>query len=116
MRKTSPFLLATLCTFSAQYGHAHSHTYIVEQPVAVVVQPAPVLIVESEPPAEIEDVMAPCPGDNYYWIKGHWQWNGTQWVRASGRWVVRPYASAAWVPGTWVREPHHWHWVEGYWR
>lgn len=30
--------------------------------------------------------------------------------------TVRPYHDAVWHPGHWVREPHRWVWVNGYWR
>lgn len=122
MKKTLPFsFLLSLCTLYAQDAQAHSHTYIIEQPAPtyVVVQPqapAAVVMVESAPPAEINEEMGVCPGANYVWIKGHWQWDGCRWYRVHGHWVVRPHASAVWVPGCWTEHHHHWRWSEGYWQ
>lgn len=101
-------------------GHSH-HTYIVEQPAPtyVVVQPqapATYVMVESAPPAEVDEEMLPSPGVNYVWVKGHWQWDGYRWVRVHGCWIARPHPTAVWVPGCWHEHHHHWRWTEGYWQ
>lgn len=105
---------------SMQDVHAHSHkTYIVEQPTYVIVQPAaqtPEILVEQEPPADVVEEMGTSPGYNYVWVKGHWQWDGSQWVRIHGQWVLKPSDSALWVPGYWTKHHDHWRWTEGYWR
>ena len=115
-------LLSLYVLMQPGMAHSHSHTtYIVEQPAPtyVVVQPQGPAVyaeVESAPPADIEEEVGPCPGVDYVWVKGHWQWDGYRWVRIHGHWGARPHSSAMWVPGYWTEHHHHWRWTEGYWQ
>lgn len=104
--------VACLCT--GQRGDAHQHhTYIVEE-TPIIVNETPYAMVESEPPADIEEQMEMSPGVGYVWTKGYWSWNG-QWVWRKGCWVQRPHPGAVWVPGFWIKHHHHWSWTEGHW-
>lgn len=139
MRKKSLFFLLTILGVNGiQYADAHSHdrVYLVETapaPVYVVqTPPAPVYVVptapapvvnvievESEPPADIVEQVALCPGSSsdYAWINGRWTWNG-RWEWTKGYWVQKPHVAAVWMPGHW-RKSHHdhrWVWEEGSWR
>jgi hypothetical protein len=114
-------LLCLLGILPTQYTEAHSHTtYIVERaPTTVVVAQPPNAVVEvqSTPPAYVEEVPSACPGEGYAWIKGHWQWDGAQWIIVHGHWAHRPHERAVWVAGEWHEHHHgHWGWHEGYWR
>jgi hypothetical protein len=103
------YLLLGLCTLNASNGSAHTKY--------VVVQPTPAyVIVESEPPAEIVEEIGPCPGSDYIWIKGSWQWDGCRWVRVKGHWALKPHAAAVWVSGCWTKHHHHWQWIDGCWK
>lgn len=116
------------------HAHSHDHVYIVEQvppPVVVVQQPQPqpVVVVQQVPtaainaptfecpPADLVEAIPACPGDDYVWQKGHWQWNGS-WVWAGGQWARRPNNYSAYVPGYWRLSKHHhrWEWVAPYWK
>lgn len=43
--------------------------------------------------------MEPSPG--YVWIPGYWDWNGSDYVWMSGKWMELPTPQATWVPGHW---------------
>lgn len=114
-------------------AHSHHHTYIVEQPAPTVIveRPAPTVVVvqqppqesvniitvESQPPADLYEVITQSPGDDYTWQKGHWQWNGN-WVWVKGGWIRRPNPGGVYVPGYWRQSHHHhrWEWVEPHWK
>lgn len=91
---------------------AHT-TYVIEQPEA-----ERYIEVESAPPAEFEEAVETSPGAEYGWVKGHWRWNGSEWVRAHGYWTKRPLETVAWEPGYWKYHDHHhhWKWHEGRWK
>jgi hypothetical protein len=121
MKTTFSFsLFLCLYAFNEQQVVAHSHTYIVEQPTAVVVVqpqiPTATVVVESPPPAEIYEEMGQSPGANFTWIGGNWHWNGYRWERIHGHWIEKPRSAAIWVPGCWREHDHHWRWTEGYWQ
>ena len=61
---------------------------------------------DSAPPAEFEEDMSISPGPEYEWVKGHWRWNGSEWVKANGYWTKKPHDSTEWEPG-------YWKWHEG---
>lgn len=104
---------------NAHSHHHHDHIYIVEtpppQPHIVVEAATPqYVMVEHEPPADIQDEIIASPGEGYAWRKGYWKWDGN-WVRVNGAWVTRPHSGAVLVPGYWEKRHHHYHWVEGRW-
>jgi hypothetical protein len=54
------------------------------------------------------------PGQNYFWIAGHWQWYGTHYVWQPGYWAA--YQSDwIWVPATYAWTPRGYVYVPGYW-
>lgn len=124
--KKITYLAAGFLAFSIQYGEAHSHhtTYIVEEhhhhhnPQIVVVepvQPVQYVMVDTAPPNDFYEEVAPCPGDNFVWVKGYWSWDGNRYVRVHGHWMARPHATAVWVPGYWSEHHGKWRWHEGSW-
>ena len=71
--------------------------------------------VQAAPPAPIYEAVPGSPGAGYYWIPGHWRWNGYRYVWIRGHYSYRPYAGAVWRPGRWVYGPNGYYWVEGHW-
>lgn len=70
-----------------------------------------------EPPPELPEYQQPpCPGDNYIWTPGYWdyaQGPGYYWV--PGVWVMAPYMGALWTPGWWGFDHDRYAWHRGYW-
>ncbi|MGO9436439.1 MAG: hypothetical protein ACLP00_19360 [Terracidiphilus sp.] len=58
-----------------------------------------------------------CPGEDYIWTPGYWDYasDGYYWV--PGAWVEAPYEGALWTPGYWGYDgPHHrYAFYRGYW-
>jgi hypothetical protein len=81
-------------------------------PESLPPQPAP-------PPAAVEDYGPPpapsMPAERAYWVRGHWDWNGVQYVWVGGHYVERP-AGLYWEPGRWVARDGQWVWIGGHWR
>jgi hypothetical protein len=100
-----PIFISTMICNGA-FVQAHT-TYIVES--------NPVVVVETQPPAEKVEEVTTCPGEGYHWQKGRWCWNGG-WVWQGGCWVQRPEGKSEYVSGYWKKNHHHWVWVESYWR
>jgi hypothetical protein len=85
-------------------------------PVAYVA-PAPAAVyVQSAPPPLLVEHPGPVPGPEYFWIAGHWTWNG-RWVWAPGYYGRHPYfhPGARWVDGHWDHRGRAWVWVGGRW-
>lgn len=109
MKVLSGFIFFTSMISCLGSLDAHRHEVIV-----IEEEPAVDCVVEQAPPEDMVEVCTPCPGANYFWIKGRWHWkHGWQW--APGRWEVRPYAAAVWSHGHWERKHHGWVWIEGHW-
>lgn len=50
------------------------------------------------PPFEV-DVQTACPGPDYIWIGGAWDWGpGGRWVWERGHWDRPPHPGAVWEP------------------
>ena len=79
-------------------------------PQSLPPQPAP-------PPAVEEDYgpspVAP-PAANY-WVRGHYEWDGVQYVWVGGHYIERP-VGLYWEPGRWVARDGQWVWIGGHWR
>lgn len=78
-----------------------------ESPVAYAPQPPPELPEYQQPP---------CPGDDYIWTPGYWNYasrSGYYWV--PGVWVRAPYQGALWTPGWWGFDRDRYEWHRGYW-
>ena len=76
------------------YSDNYSDDSGYDQPVEYAQQPPPPLPVYDQPP---------CPGDDYIWTPGYWNYDsggGYYWV--PGAWVTAPYQGALWMgsPGT----------------
>src|SRR5215467_13895888 len=72
--------------------------------------------VATPPPAEQVEVIPASPGPQWFWVRGHWQWNGVRYVwraghyerhRAGLHWQAAHYenrgGSWVYIPGRWVR-------------
>jgi hypothetical protein len=61
----------------------------------------PVDYAPQAPPPLPEYDQPPCPGDDYIWTPGYWNYasDGYYWV--PGAWVNAPYQGALWTPGYW---------------
>ena len=72
-------------------------------------------------PAPIVEVIPSAPAPDHIWANGYWTWRHTRYG----------YNHCEWVPGVWMRQPHHdaiwigsrWEphrglnlWVDGHWR
>ena len=88
------------------------------QPQAVIEQPQqPVVMVEQPVPALIVETPGRRPGHDFFWVGGHWSWQGV-WVWIPGEWRRHPHfhEGAMWYPGHWEDRGHGHVWIEGYWR
>ncbi len=80
----------------------------------VVARSRGVCVGMAPPPLLVEEVGA-APGFGYVWIAGHHAWHGDAYVWVPGRWQLRPYEKARWVPGSWRHDESGWYWIEGRW-
>ena len=55
------------------------------------------VVVAEAPPAPMVESITVSPGAGYVWIPGAWDWRGTAWVWAHGRWAHPPAPGAVWV-------------------
>ena len=87
----------------------------------IVSDPIPGLIVNREPPADINE-MAPefrpegPDGDEAIWISGYWGWDEQRedFIWVSGVYRIPP-DGLQWVPGYWYSVSNGWQWVQGLW-
>ena len=92
--------------------------YVVQAPPP---PPPPGQVVEvvaaEAPPAPIVEVIPAQPGPDFFWIGGHWHWNGG-WVWVRGHYDRHPHfhPGGGWVEGRWDRRGGSFVWVEGHWR
>ncbi len=77
--------------------------------------PSREVVVQSEPPAPLVEVVPVAPGPAFIWIGGFWEWH-ERWVWTPGRWVERPNPNANWVEPRWERREHDWRFHGGHWR
>jgi hypothetical protein len=83
------------------------------RPAVVVVDPAPVVVVRSDPPPPRYVEVQTRPG--FVFLQGRWDWRGNQWVWIDGHWE-RERANYSYQPGRWQRHPNRGHiWIEGRW-
>jgi len=73
----------------------------------------------ARPPAVEQDYgpppAPPMPAERAYWVRGHWDWNGFQYVWVGGHYVERQ-VGLYWEPGRWVARDGQWVWIGGHWR
>ena len=93
----------------------------IEGHYAVVAAPPPgpqvEVVAEEEPPAAIVETVGIAPGPDYFWVGGHWHWNGG-WVWLRGHFDRHPHfhPGGGWVDGRWDRRGGNWVWHDGHWR
>jgi hypothetical protein len=70
---------------------------------------------EQPPPQLPEYQQPPCPGDNYLWTPGYWNYAQAGYFWVPGVWVVAPFIGALWTPGYWGYENNRYGFHHGYW-
>jgi hypothetical protein len=115
------FLIAA--TFIFTTGCITRKETVVEKTVPVPVEkeapPKEVIIIKEEPPpipAPQVEVPGTAPSPDYVWTPGYWEWNGSEYVWISGKWMEVSTPQATWVPGHWQQTGGGWMWVSGYWK
>ena len=75
------------------------------------------IVANEAPPAELVETIPAAPGPDYFWIAGHWTWNG-RWTWVHGRYDRHPHfhPGGGWEPGHWDRRDGRYVWREGHWR
>jgi hypothetical protein len=73
------------------------------------------LAVRRPPPARVE-VVGTAPGAGYAYIRGHYAWQGGDYVWISGRWEAPPSRGRRWRAGQWRHARGGWYWVDGHWQ
>jgi hypothetical protein len=68
------------------------------------------------PPAPHYGVVGVAPRHGYVWAEGCYNYRGSAYVWAPGRWMRPPRPQAAWVPGAWVQGHRGYEFHKGYWR
>ncbi|MGA7243209.1 MAG: hypothetical protein WBX19_08505 [Terracidiphilus sp.] len=75
----------------------------------------PVDYAAQAPPPLPEYDQPPCPGDNYIWTPGYWNYGSAGYYWVPGAWVHAPYQGALWTPGYWSYTGNRYGWHRGYW-
>lgn len=57
----------------------------------------------------------PCPGDDYIWTPGYWDWDGEDYYWVPGTWVFAPEPGFFWTPGYWAWGDGGFVFIAGYW-
>ncbi len=69
-----------------------------------------------EPPPPLPDYMQPpCPGDNYLWTPGYWNYASAGYYWVPGAWVLAPWVGALWTPPWWGYQNGAYVFHTGYW-
>jgi hypothetical protein len=76
------------------------------EPVAAAPQPPPPLPQYDQPP---------CPGQNYIWTPGYWDYEQAGYYWVPGAWVMAPYVDALWTPPYWDFSAGQYRFHRGYW-
>lgn len=53
------------------------------------------------PPPLPEYDQPPCPGENYIWTPGYWEYSDAGFYWVPGAWVLAPWVGALWTPPWW---------------
>ncbi len=75
----------------------------------------PVEYATQAPPPLPEYDQPPCPGDDYIWTPGYWNYSSEGYYWVPGAWVNAPYQGALWTPGYWGYDRGRYGWHRGYW-
>ncbi len=81
---------------------------------AVADNEPPVYAPEPPPPLP-EYSQPPCPGPDYIWNPGYWNYADTGYYWVPGAWVLAPYIGALWTPPWWGFYGGRYLWHPGYW-
>jgi WXXGXW repeat (2 copies) len=92
--------------YSDQDSDSPDESYYGVEPVATAPDPPPPLPDYDQPP---------CPGDDYIWTPGYWDYASTGYYWVPGVWVQSPYVGALWTPGYWGYSHGHYAFFHGYW-
>jgi hypothetical protein len=92
--------------YSDQYTDSPDESYYGVEPVDTAPDPPPPLPEYDQPP---------CPGDDYVWTPGYWDYASTGYYWVPGVWVEAPYVGALWTPGYWAYSQGHYAFFRGYW-
>lgn len=57
----------------------------------------------------------PCPGEDYIWTPGYWDWDGNDYYWVPGTWVLSPEPGYFWTPGYWSWGGSGFVFTAGYW-
>jgi hypothetical protein len=57
----------------------------------------------------------PCPGEDYIWTPGYWDWDGGDYYWVPGTWVLAPEPGYFWTPGYWSWGGSGFVFTAGYW-
>ena len=67
------------------------------------------------PPARVE-VFGVAPGPGFVWVDGYWNWSGSRYVWAPGRWQRPPRGRGRWEQGRWENHNGRYSFRRGCWR
>ncbi len=75
------------------------------------------VVYADNPPPQLPEYQQPeCPGDNYIWTPGYWNYAQNNYYWVPGVWVIAPFVGALWTPGYWGDDNsrryafHHGYW------
>lgn len=96
---------------------AEGHFVVQAAPPPPVMGQEVEVVASEEPPAPIEETVSVSPGPEYFWVSGHWHWNGG-WVWVHGGYQRHPHyhQGAYWEAGRWSLRGGSWVWHDGHWR
>ncbi len=69
----------------------------------------------AQPPRAVLEARPATPGPGYRWIAGSWNWNGSQYVWAAGRWEATPTGATSYSIPRWSRTPRGYQFQPGRW-
>lgn len=76
-------------------------------------------LIESRPPAAIDDKVPAMPGEGYFWVPGYWNyskdtkkyaWLSGKWEKLNEKWILTP-SCYAWRPNGYYFAPLYWDWT-----
>jgi len=69
-----------------------------------------------QPPPPLPEYNQPqCPGPNYMWTPGNWDYTSAGYYWVPGVWVMAPFVGALWTPPYWGFENNRYRRHQGYW-